>query len=251
MLSDLMPWKTVYLIMACTIGIGFLTTLFAPEPETKVAAPRTIYDAVVLPFREFFGRRGAIEMLVFLILYKIDVALTLAMMTPFLIETGFSKTEIGAVFKGFGMVATVVGGLFSGGLMVRLGTQRALWVFGISQALSGLSFMMLAHLGKSYPMMVTAITLESLCSGMGNTAFTAFMMSLCDRRFTATQYALISSFMALSRYISGAASGFIVTAVGWEFYYLICALAGVPGLLLLTRYKKWTLPSYGSATNHN
>jgi MFS transporter, PAT family, beta-lactamase induction signal transducer AmpG len=166
----------------------------------------------------------------------------MAMTTPFLLEIGFSMTDIGAVTKGFGLVATLLGTLTGGALMVRLGMKRSLWVFGLSQGVSGISFMALAHLGHHYPMLVTAIAVENFCSGMGTAAFTAFLMTLCDKRFSATQYALLTSMMGLSRVLGGAPTGYLAKAVGWETYFLISVLAMIPGLLLLTRYSKWSLP---------
>jgi len=163
----------------------------------------------------------------------------MAMTTPFLLDIGFSKTDIGAVTKGFGLIATILGTLAGGALMVKLGLKRSLWTFGLSQGISGLSFMLLAHVGHDYPTMVAAITIESFCSGMGTAAFTAFLMSICDKRFTATQYALFTSVMGLSRVIGSAPTGYLAKAFGWEQYFLLSVLAMVPGLLLLTRYSKW------------
>ncbi|MEW6056428.1 MAG: AmpG family muropeptide MFS transporter [Bdellovibrionota bacterium] len=242
-MADHLPWKTVYLVMAAIMATGVLTSVLAPEPQIEEKPPRTLTDAVVLPFIEFFKRKGAIEVLIFMILYKLDVALTLAMITPFMLDIGFSKTDIGAVTKGFGMVSVIAGTLVGGTLMVKLKMERSLWIFGITQAASGLAFMWLAHLGHNYPAMVAAVAIENFCSGMGIAAFSAFMMSLCDKRFTATQYALLSSFMSLSRYVAGAPSGYLAKTLGWEYYFLVCVLVGIPGLLLLMRYKKWSIPA--------
>jgi len=241
-LADHLSWHTVYLLMAGTMGVGILATLFAPEPETPGTPPQSIANAVIMPFKEYFHRKGAGEILAFIVLYKIDVVIAMAMMTPFLLEIGFSMTDIGAVSKGFGLVATLLGTLTGGALMVRLGMQRSLWVFGLSQGVSGLSFMALAHLGHHYPMLVAAIAAENFCSGMGTAAFTAFLMTLCDRRFSATQYALLTSMMGLSRVLGGTPTGYLAKAVGWETYFLISVVAMIPGLLLLTRYSKWSLP---------
>ena len=127
--------------------------------------------------------------------------------------------------------------------MARLGIHRSLWVFGIFQGVANLSFMWLAHLGGGYSMMVTAIAVENLCSGMGTAAYQGFLMSLCDRRFTATQYALLSSLMAVTRVMINAPSGYLAEAVSWETYFLICTLAALPGLLLLLRFNSWSRPA--------
>jgi PAT family beta-lactamase induction signal transducer AmpG len=240
-LSDHLSWRVVYLLMAAAMLIGIIATLFAPEPVVAAKPPRTITEAVVLPFAEYFRRQGALEMLGFIVLYKLDVVIAMAMTTPFLLDLGFTKTDIGAVTKGFGLVATIIGTLAGGALMVKLGLKRSLWTFGLSQGISGLSFMLLAHVGHDYPTMVAAITIESFCSGMGTAAFTAFLMSICDKRFTATQYALLTSVMGLSRVIGSAPTGYLAKALGWEQYFLLSVLAMIPGLVLLTRYSKWRL----------
>lgn len=242
-LADHMPWKMVYLVMAGAMGIGALASFFAPEPTTQGKPPASLKDAVVLPFVEFFKRKGAYEILAFMVLYKIDVVIATALMTPFIMEMGFSKTDIGTVTKGFGLVATIVGTMFGGAMMVRLGMLRSLWTFGILQGVSGFSFFMLAKLGHSYPMMVTAIAAENFCSGMGTAAYSAFMMSMCDKRYTATQYALLTSLMAVTRVVGQTPSGVMAKAWGWEVYFLVSIVAMVPGLLLLTRYNKWMNPT--------
>lgn len=238
-LADHISWQLVYLIMAATMGIGIVTTFLAPEPEVKVQPPKTIGEAVVLPLVEFFKRPGAIEILLFVVFYKLDAVIASALMTPFLLDLGFTKTEIGAVIKGFGLVATLGGTLLGGWAMVRLGMLRSLWTFGLAQGLAGLSFLTLAHLGHSFPMMVVAITAENGCSGMGTAAFAAFLMSICDKRFTATQYALLTSLMAITRVIGGAPTGYIAKTYGWENYFLFSIAAMIPGLLILTRYNRW------------
>ncbi|HRK01756.1 MAG TPA: AmpG family muropeptide MFS transporter [Oligoflexia bacterium] len=241
-LADHMPWSRVYTIMAVLMGLGALGSLIGPEPTLEAKPPKSIKEAVMDPFLEFFKRKGAIETLLFLLLYKLDVFMTLAMQTPFLLEIGFSKTDIGVITKFFGMGSTILGALFGGGLMLRLGMERSLWVFGAAQALAGLSYMLLAHIGANHSLLVFAIGIENLCSGMGIAAYSGFMMSLCDRRFTATQYALLTSFMGLSRSFVQTPSGFLAKAIGWEYYFLVCALIGIPGLLLLTRFKRWYVP---------
>lgn len=238
-LADHMAWRTVYLIMAGTMLIGILTTFLTPEPVMQAKPPKSLQEAIMVPFIDFFRRRGAVEILIFILLYKLDVIMTLAMTTPFMLQIGFTKTDIGAVTKGFGLIATIVGTLLGGAWMVRLGLQRSLWCFGFLQGFSGISYVMLAKLGHHYPMMVTAIAVENFCSGMGTAVFTAFLMSLCNQRFTATQYALLSSFMAISRVVVGAPTGFLAKNLGWEMYYVVCTLIAIPGLLLLLRYRVW------------
>lgn len=243
-LADHMSWRMVYLVMAATMGIGFITTLFAPEPrgEAALVAPKSMKDAVILPFKEFFKRKGAVEVLAFMIFYKLDSVIAFAMMTPFMLDIGFTKTDIGAVTKGFGLIATLAGTVMGGAATVRLGLRRALWIFGIAQGVSGGCFMILARLGHHYPMMVTAIAAENFFTGMGTAVFSAFVMSVCDKRYTATQYALLSSLFAITRVVGGAPTGWMAKNLGWEMFYLVSILAMIPGLLLLTRYKRWQQP---------
>jgi PAT family beta-lactamase induction signal transducer AmpG len=241
-LADHLSWRMVYLVMAGVMGLGLIATLFAPEPRVPALAPKSMTDAVVLPFKNFFKRNGAFEVLGFIVLYKLDSVIAFAMMTPFMLELGFSKTDIGAVTKGFGLIATLAGTLAGGAATVRLGLRRALWIFGIAQGVSGGCFMILARLGHNYPMMVTSIAAENFFTGMGTAVFSAFLMSVCDKRYTATQYALLSSLLAITRVVGGAPTGWMAKNLGWEVFYLVSILAMVPGLLLLTRFKRWEQP---------
>ncbi|HEX9204391.1 MAG TPA: AmpG family muropeptide MFS transporter [Candidatus Deferrimicrobiaceae bacterium] len=238
-LADRMPWRLVYLLMAGSLSVGVAASLLSPEPEIPGKPPRTLKEAVVEPFLEFFARPGAAVILLFIVFYKLDVVMAMALTTPFLLELGFTKTDIGAVTKGLGMVATIAGTLAGGAVVARAGMKASLWIFGVLQSVSTLSFFALARLGHHYPMMVAAIGIENLCSGMGTAAYAAFLMSLCDKRFTATQYALLTSLMAVTRVFAGAPTGVLAKAYGWETYFLVSALAAIPGLLLLLRYDRW------------
>jgi PAT family beta-lactamase induction signal transducer AmpG len=245
-LSDHVSWNIVYLAMAASIGVGVVTTLLSPE-HAVIQLPKSLKEAVVEPFLEFFRRPGVLEIVVFVIIYKMDVVVTLALMTPFFMDLGFSRTDIGAITKGFGLVATLVGTFVGGAWMVRLGIQRALWIFGILQGISGLCFYALARMGHNYPMMVTTIAAENFFSGMGNASYAAFLMSLCNPKFTATQFALLTSLMALTRTLAGAPTGWLAKTGGWDQYYLIAMSLMIPGLLLLTRYPHWVAKGPKSA----
>ena len=169
----------------------------------------------------------------------------MALTTPFMMYLGFSKTDIGAVLKGVGMFATIGGTLLGGALLSKWGIKKSLWIFGVVQALSGFSFYILAHVGKNYAVMMTAVCVENICSGLATSAFTAFMMNICDKRYTATQFALLTSFMAITRTLVATPSGFIQQGVGWEMYFIISILISIPGLLLLLRYDKWQVHHQG------
>jgi PAT family beta-lactamase induction signal transducer AmpG len=172
-------------------------------------------------------------------LYKLGNVIAGAMTTPFLLDIGFTRSDVGMVNKVFGLISTILGTLVGGGIVSRIGINRALWVFGFLQAVSNLSFTALAIIGKSYPAMVAAIGIENICVGMGDAAFVAFMMSLCDKRFTATQYALLTSFMAVSRIVLGAPTGVIALAIGWPGFFSLSILGAIPGIVLLTRFAPW------------
>jgi MFS transporter, PAT family, beta-lactamase induction signal transducer AmpG len=240
-LADRIPWSSVYLFMAGTMVLGIFATLFAPEP-TQISPPASLTDAVILPFSEFFQRQGVIQaflVLVFITLYKLGDALLSNMATPFLLQVGFTKTDIGAIQVGMGLIATIVGALSGGAILSRIGINRSLWVFGILQAVSNLAYLYLAYTGKNYQAMVLAINIEQFCGGLGTAAFVAFLMSLCNQKFSATQYALLSSLMAVSRDILASPGGEIAKNTGWPLFFIITIIAAVPGLLLLPIFAPW------------
>jgi len=232
-LADHMSFGQVYQLMAVFMFVGVATTLFAPEPEPAEGVPSTLREAVVQPFVEYFLRRDAVVILAFILLYKIGDTMASHMTTPFYLDIGFSKTEIGTVVKLFGFWATIAGGLVGGVLIMRLGIFRALWIFGILQGVSTAGFAVLAQLGASLPGLAAVITFENLSGGMGTAAYIAYMASLTNKKFTATQYALLSSLMGVPRVIAAAPTGYLADFVGWSAFFVFCALIALPGLLLL------------------
>jgi len=240
-MADKMPWTTVYFVMSLCMAIGLIASFFGPEPENKEEAPKTLAEAYYRPLVEYFKRSGAIEMLIFILIYKVDVAFAMALTTNFMMSLGFTKTDVAAVLKGAGLFATIGGTLVGGAFMSKYGIKKSLWTFGIIQGISGATFYLLAHVGYNYPLMVASITIENFCSGLATAAFTAFMMRIVDKRFTAAQYALLTSFMALTRIMVQTPSGFVQKAWGWEIYFIISVVISIPGLLLLLRYDKWQL----------
>lgn len=238
-MSDHIPWRSVYWIIGGIMLGSTIFNLIAPEPEVSVVAPRSLKDAVWGPLSAYFKRSGAIEMLVFIMVYKLGDAIAGAMTTPFLLDIGFTRTDVGTVNKAFGLVSTIVGTLAGGAVVARIGINRSLWVFGVLQAVSNLSFTLVAVVGLNYPAMIAAIGIENITSGMGNAAFIAFMMSLCDKRFTATQYALLTSFMAVTRILAGVPTGPMVYALGWAGFFAVSVLGAIPGIALLARFAPW------------
>lgn len=241
-LADTLPWSSVYLLMSLGMGIGIIATLFAPEPKES-SPPESLADAVILPFGEFFGRHGvlqAILILLFIVLYKLGDSFVNNMSTPFLLQTGFTQTDIGAIQGGMGLIATIVGTLAGGAILSRIGINSSLWLFGALQAVSNLAYYALANIGQNYSALVLTINIENFCGGLGTAAFVAFLMNMCNQRFSATQYALLSSFMAVSRDILVAPAGTLAKTTGWPLFFIISMVAAIPGLLLLPFFAPWT-----------
>ncbi|MCF6159028.1 MAG: MFS transporter [wastewater metagenome] len=243
-LADQISWNFVYLLLAASLFIGIITTLLGPDSEGHIIPPQSLHEAVIKPFTDYFRRRGAIEILAFLILYKIGDIMAATMTVPFILKIGFTKTDLAVIAKTFGILATIAGGLIGGILLIRLGIYKSLWIFGALQAISTLSFSALSSVGACYSLLVSIITFENLTSGMGISAFTAFMASLCNKRFTATQYALFSSFMGIPRVIISSPTGYLAEYLGWGYFFIVCTLAAIPGLAFLFRYKAWQEESY-------
>jgi MFS transporter, PAT family, beta-lactamase induction signal transducer AmpG len=242
--DQFLGWSAMYFLMAGLMGIGIIATWFAPEPEEVPRAPKTLAGAISEPLKEFFSRRGAWWLLVLIVLYKLGDAFAGSLTTAFLIQgPGFTATEVGAINKALGLAATIVGALIGGAWMVRLGLYRALLGFGMLQAVTNLGFMFLALVGKDYALMVTAVAAENLCGGMGTAAFVALLMSLCDKRFSATQYALLSALSAVGRVYVGPASGFLVSAIGWAPFFLLTFVIALPGIALLWLMREQLAPA--------
>nr|WP_321466952.1 AmpG family muropeptide MFS transporter [uncultured Desulfobulbus sp.] len=232
-LADHMAFSRVYLLMAFTLFIGVVTTLWCREPNLHPKAPKSFNEAVCDPFIEYFKRDRALMLLLFILLYKLGDQMASTLTTPFYLDLGFSNTEIGAGAKLFGFWSALAGGFIGGTILLRIGIIRSLWIFGFLQAVAILSFSGLALIGYSLPGLAVAIILEQLTSGMGTSAYVAYMASLTNKRFTATQYALLSSCMGIPRVIIAAPAGWVAEHTGWPLFFVGCALAAVPGLLLL------------------
>ncbi len=240
-LSDRTSWRVVYLVMAALLLPGMLTAWFAPEP-LHTRAPKTLAEAVVRPFTEFFARRGALEMLIFTVLYKLGDMLAAALNTVFLMTLEFSKTEIGLATKGLGLASLLLGAFLGGIMMRRWSLKRALFIFGILQAASISAPYALSLVGHHRALMLATIGLENFCFGTGMVAYASFLMRICDKRMTATQYALLSSLFALTRTLFSSPAGQLVKWLGWPSFFLLCMAISIPGLLMLLRYDHWQMP---------
>ncbi|MDZ4098583.1 MAG: MFS transporter [Methylophilaceae bacterium] len=246
-LSDQIGWQNTYWLMALFMITAIGATLFGPEPEVVVTPPRTLTEAVIEPLKEFFARHGAWGLLLLIVLYKLGDAFAGSLTTAFLIRgVDFTPTEVGAINKGMGLAATLVGVVFGGVLMAKWGLFKSLLAFGILQAISNLTFMWLASIGKDYSVMILAVGFENLAGGMGTAAFVALLMAMCDKRFTASQFALLSALAAVGRVYVGPASGYMVESIGWVTFFGFTFLVALPGLFLLFAMRR-TIENMGRA----
>lgn len=241
-LSDHISWHAVFLVVAAFMVIGILLTLSIDEPTRHPAAPQTIKEAVIEPFREFIGRTGlsqALLVLAFLFLYKLGDNMATALQTPFYIDLGFSRTQIGTVAKFASLIAVIVGGTVGGLVMVKLSINRALWLFGFVQIISILGFAVLSEVGDNLWMLGAATAFEYLGVGLGGAALVAFMARSTNPAFAATQFALFTALAAVPRIFANATTGVIVEQVGWTNFFLLCTALAIPGMLLLFKVAPW------------
>jgi MFS transporter, PAT family, beta-lactamase induction signal transducer AmpG len=240
-LADHLGWPLVYRLLALLMIAGIPITFWAPQIKRN-QPPESLTEAVILPLREFFVRSGwgrGIAIINFVILYKFGDYLASRMATTFLLKIGFSQTEIGFYKGGLGFAALTLGVLVSSIFLKRLGINRCLWIFGGLQAVSNLAYFALAVVGKSYPLVVASICIENFCAGLGTAAFVAFLISQCDPRYSATQYALLSSLMTFGSTVVASPAGVIAQSSGWPSFFAITTVAAIPGLLLLPVFAPW------------
>ena len=242
-LADHLPWDAVFAITAAFMLPGIVLVFCVAEPTVHGMPPKSLRDAVVLPFSEFVSRDGwsqALLILLFIFLYKIGDSMATALSTAFYLDIGFTKTEIGLIAKNVGLWASVVGGLIGGAWIMKVGINKGLWIFGVLQLVAVFGFAWLAKVGPDRGVLAFAIGFEAFASvGLGTAAFTAFIARTTDPRFTATQFALFTSLAVVPRTFANAGAGFIVEGSGWFDFFLICGALGLPGLLLLPKVAPW------------
>lgn len=232
-LADHIPWKNVYQWLAVFMAPSVLFTIFAPKESQHIPIPANLKEAVLGPLKDFFTRKGAWIMLLFILLYKVGDSMASNMTTPFILDIGYSKTDIATVAKTFGMIATILGGIIGGTMMLRMNIRWSLIFFGILQAVSTLGFSLLPSLSVSFSSLAAVIAFENLASGMGTAAYAAYMASLTNKQFTATQYALLTALMGIPRVILASPTGWMSKMMGWESFFVLCTVVALPGLLLL------------------
>ena len=227
-------WQGMYWLMAALLVPCIIATLLAPEPSDVIPVPKSLEQAVVAPLKDFFGRNNAWLILLLIVMYKLGDAFAMSLTTTFLIRgVGFDAGQVGMVNKTLGLFATIIGALYGGVLMQRLTLFRALLIFGILQGVSNAGYWMLSVTDKHLYSMAAAVFFENLCGGMGTAAFVALLMTLCNKSFSATQFALLSALSAVGRVYVGPIAGWFVEAHGWPTFYLFSVVAAVPGILLL------------------
>jgi len=244
-LADILPWVVVFWVTGAFMLVGAAMSLAVDEPNSELPLGKGLRASVIAPFREYLQRRGwrgLFLVLGFMFLYKIGDNMATALATPFYLDTGFSMTEIGLVAKHAALWPAIVGGLLGGVVMLRLGINRALWVFGVVQVVSILGFAVLAQSGPVLWLLAAVISFEYLGVGMGTAAFTAFIARETSRMYAATQFALFTALAALPRTFANASTGVIVETVGWYHFFLLCALIALPGMLLLLWVAPWREP---------
>ncbi|MFA7239549.1 MAG: AmpG family muropeptide MFS transporter [Sulfuricellaceae bacterium] len=241
-LADHLPWSSVFLITALFMLPGIAMTLRITEPELLKAAPKTLRQAVIEPFHEFVTRQGwrsALLILAFIFLYKLGDSMATALATPFYLDMGFSKSDIGLIAKHAGLWPSVIGGLLGGIWMIKLGINRALWLFGVVQVVSILGFAWLSLVGHDKWLLAAVIGFEALGVGLGTTAFVAFIARATHPLYTATQFALFTSLAAVPRTFANAATGYLVESIGWFGFFLLCTVLALPGMFLLVKVAPW------------
>jgi PAT family beta-lactamase induction signal transducer AmpG len=242
-LADSLPWQTVFWIVAAFMLPGLACTLLAKEPRIYGEPPKNLQQAIVLPFREFIQRDGlrqALIIVAFILLYKVGDSMATALSTKFFLDLGFSTRQIGLAANATGLWASLAGGVVGGVWMVKLGINRALWVFGVLQALAILGFAWLAKTGPDTTVLAAVFGFESFASlGLGSAALVAFISRSTDPRYTATQYALFSSLAAVPRTFINASVGFVVAQTGWFNFFIVCFVLAIPAMLMLPKIAPW------------
>ena len=239
-LADYISYQLVYIFMAAVMFIGVFATIIADEPLQE-EEPKSLRDAIINPFTEFFNRKGynsAILILMFILLYKVGDTMAHSLSTNFYLDIGFTKSQIGTVVKIFGLVATLIGAFLGGLISLRIGLYKSLIIFGLFQAVATLGFAVLAAMGNYIGLLMIVISLENLAAGMGYTAYLAFIANMTNKEFTATQFALMTALMSIPRTFFSGSSGYLVELMDWEIYFIFCSLIAIPALIILMKIKQ-------------
>lgn len=232
-IADYFGWRPAFLILAGVMLLFCISTWLAPEPPTVQQPPRSLRETVVIPLQELLAGPGAVALLCVVAVFKIGDAFANKFFTPFMLDTGFSKTEVAVIVKPLFTAGALIGAVVGGVLMVRLGLLRSMLIFGISQAVTNLMYCVLAIIGKNYSLMIAAVLIEHIAAAMGNIAVVALIMALCDVRYSAFQYALMSAIALVPRYGLGYPAGWVADHGGWAVYFVVSFVLAIPGLTIV------------------
>jgi PAT family beta-lactamase induction signal transducer AmpG len=238
-LASFASWKLVNLALALAYVPFMLVTVEAPEPEGLPEPPKTLRDAVWGPFVGFLAQHRSLEILAFVVLYKLSDQLTQSLTRPFLVQVGFDDVDVGIATATIGQGAAILGTFLGGLLTVTMGLGRALWIFGFLQLLSNLGYAAVAQVGVNRPLMYAAQAFELGSTGLGSGAFGVLLLRLTQKRFSATQYALLSSLFTISRVLAGPVAGLAADTMGWRDFFVLTVLTGIPGMVMLARFVPW------------
>ena len=233
LVADHFSWRLAFLILAGIMLLFAAVTWSAPEPPRSQQHPHTLRESIVEPLRELLAGPSALALIAVVLVFKIGDAFAMKLFTPFMLDVGFSKTQIALIVKSLFTAGALAGSVIGGILMVRLGLLRSMLIFGIAQAVSNLLYCALAAAGKSYSLMVIAVLVEHVAGAMGNIALVALIMALCDVRYSAFQYALLSALALAPRYGLGYPAGWVADHAGWELYYVVSFAIALPGLAIV------------------
>ncbi|MDG2252443.1 MAG: MFS transporter [Methylophilaceae bacterium] len=241
-LADFFPWEFVFSITALFMIPGIILTIIISEPKLKSSPPKTLKEAVKDPFKEFIERKGAktaLLILLFIFLYKIGDSMATTLSTPFYLGLGFTKTEIAIIVKNVSLWTGFAGGILGGIWMIKLGINRALWIFGFLQMITILGFAWLANIGYDTTILAIVVALEFFAAGLGTIAFVSFIAKTTNPRYTATQFALFTSIGVGAVKLASALTGYLVDFFGWYYFFIFCFLLAIPGMLLLFKIAPW------------
>ena len=241
-LAGILPWSSVFVITSGFMLVGVVMSLVVAESDSELPVASGLGEAMRAPFYEYLGRRGwsgLLLVLCFMFLYKIGDNMATALAMPFYLDMGFSKTEIGLVAKHAALWPAIVGGLLGGLIMLRVGINRALWLFGVVQVVSILGYALLASTGPVLWLLAAVLGFEYLGVGMGTAAFTAFIARETSKAYAATQFALFTALAAVPRTLANASTGFLVEQIGWVDFFLLCTVIALPGMVLLWWVAPW------------
>jgi PAT family beta-lactamase induction signal transducer AmpG len=228
-----LTWNQIYMVMGFIMLFTTLFTFWAPEPADDEHAPKTLATAIIGPFKDFFTRDKAVFILCFVFLFKLGDAIGASMLNPFYVEMGYTNIEIAVIAKTVGLIASLSGLLIGGLIIFRLGVVRSLWVFGILQACSTAGFSLITFTGHQQWALAVTVVLEDICTGMGSAAFIAYLSTITNKKFTGTQFALLSALATSGRNVFSAIAGILVKELGWAQFFWASGLLGIPGLIML------------------